>query len=828
MADAGLNVIIGADVSGAVSGFAKGKAAAADFGASVTTASNTASKSLDGLEDNIGSLTQRLNALKDLRVDIIDPDKLARVNQAIDTTAAGIERLKNVGKAGFDEFGEAIQSVDSKSGAFLGTLQKERIAFIDVGRAITDQGFSLRTVAQNFTLFNPILVVAAAGVGLLVKALIDVAAQEKITEKTTKDFQALFQKPLPLNIDIKEAQAAIDQYNKFVKDSVDATSKEASQVDILVSRIQAGNLTRNQTVDAIKKLQQIAPDYFSKLDAERTSVEQVTEAYGKYNQAIIQSIEAQIKIAELNDVVKQRLTASQTNPQATKFINDQLAAGKSLSDIEKLITQNISDQNKQFIAAGQANKVISDEMAKQILASGNIPAGTEVLLTFLQKEKDILDSINNAPLKDIGITQKSVDTAKDELQQLEQIVKLQEELEKNSDKPLFKKTELSLQLQDSGSAQFKVLQDQISDAILKGQEIGTANSAKYAQQIADLYKQILQKEIADVAVHINFDLVDPSSGGNLEKEQQKIVESIQKHLSDLQEIKVKVPISFQSEVKEDAESGNFSKAYIKAEEELLQKQITDATANLPPVPWNAKIKAQLILEQIKKDDLKDLNEELTKEFQAVSEGLIETISDAIGNALVKGGKNPFKALLDFLGTSLQSIGKDLISYSIVLDTIQSALDSLNPAVALAAGIAAEVLGSFIKAEVSRGLSGSGFAEGGVVDGPGTQTSDSIPAMLSRGEYVVRAAAVQQPGVKGLLDNLNSGTLASAFIRPAYSSGGLVSGFDSAVSFPLQSLNSQSGNVQYAGSMVNVAGDFKLRGPDLLLSISRATKNQNLV
>jgi hypothetical protein len=45
-----------------------------------------------------------------------------------------------------------------------------------------------------------------------------------------------------------------------------------------------------------------------------------------------------------------------------------------------------------------------------------------------------------------------------------------------------------------------------------------------------------------------------------------------------------------------------------------------------------------------------------------------------------------------------------------------------------------------------GLLGSVFAaDGGQVRGAGTTTSDSIPAMLSDQEYVVRASVVQQPG-----------------------------------------------------------------------------------
>ncbi len=53
-------------------------------------------------------------------------------------------------------------------------------------------------------------------------------------------------------------------------------------------------------------------------------------------------------------------------------------------------------------------------------------------------------------------------------------------------------------------------------------------------------------------------------------------------------------------------------------------------------------------------------------------------------------------------------------------------------------------------------SGIHFATGGYVSGPGTGTSDSIPASLSHGEFVVRAAVVDQPGVREALTNLNFG------------------------------------------------------------------------
>lgn len=67
----------------------------------------------------------------------------------------------------------------------------------------------------------------------------------------------------------------------------------------------------------------------------------------------------------------------------------------------------------------------------------------------------------------------------------------------------------------------------------------------------------------------------------------------------------------------------------------------------------------------------------------------------------------------------------------------------------------------------------GHATGGYISGPGTGTSDSIPAMLSNGEYVIKAEAVKRYGTN-FLNAVNSG----AFTRmktsiPRFAEGGYV-------------------------------------------------------
>ncbi|MCH9837524.1 hypothetical protein K0U83_17810, partial [bacterium] len=97
--------------------------------------------------------------------------------------------------------------------------------------------------------------------------------------------------------------------------------------------------------------------------------------------------------------------------------------------------------------------------------------------------------------------------------------------------------------------------------------------------------------------------------------------------------------------------------------------------------------------------------------------------------------------------------------------VKGAVESLIEAVKRADGTVATVRTRYIREEytVDGGRITSGgstaFASGGHVRGPGTGTSDSVPAWLSNGEYVVKAAAVSKYGLN-FLDRVNTMRLAA--------------------------------------------------------------------
>ncbi|MDR6172654.1 phage tail tape measure protein [Curtobacterium sp. SORGH_AS_0776] len=81
----------------------------------------------------------------------------------------------------------------------------------------------------------------------------------------------------------------------------------------------------------------------------------------------------------------------------------------------------------------------------------------------------------------------------------------------------------------------------------------------------------------------------------------------------------------------------------------------------------------------------------------------------------------------------------------------------------------------VSAGAARGAAGAAYnrASGGAVYGPGTATSDSIPAMLSNGEYVIKASSVARYGTP-FLDRVNAGHYANGGYVQKFASGGSVS------------------------------------------------------
>ena len=152
---------------------------------------------------------------------------------------------------------------------------------------------------------------------------------------------------------------------------------------------------------------------------------------------------------------------------------------------------------------------------------------------------------------------------------------------------------------------------------------------------------------------------------------------------------------------------------------------------------------------------------------------LKTAADDVATRINGDVENAFATMFEQIGSGAKS-ASDAFG-----DFARSVLSAINRIAAQK--IAEGLFGSMTKGG-SGGLGGlisglfqsAGFASGGYVTGPGTGTSDSIPARLSAGEYVLRADAVRRVGIE-FLHALNGGLFMPRWSgqRLAFADGGLV-------------------------------------------------------
>lgn len=150
---------------------------------------------------------------------------------------------------------------------------------------------------------------------------------------------------------------------------------------------------------------------------------------------------------------------------------------------------------------------------------------------------------------------------------------------------------------------------------------------------------------------------------------------------------------------------------------------------------------------------------------------------ATGLSALSTGLNSATTAVTAMGGATGTAGNLVGAYNVVQGVLNMTTKPAESATTVAAtasitALSAAALSASLALEtmsVSGGIGIFGFASGGYISGPGTSTSDSIPAMLSNGEYVISADAVSRVGAP-LLDAINQGRSIRHF-----ASGGLVSG-----------------------------------------------------
>jgi len=197
----------------------------------------------------------------------------------------------------------------------------------------------------------------------------------------------------------------------------------------------------------------------------------------------------------------------------------------------------------------------------------------------------------------------------------------------------------------------------------------------------------------------------------------------------------------------------------KAASDLLKSKQFSGTnmiagTAVPPVLIQVKIddksRSQIV------QDMDQLTTDISKSVETLGEDLAIGLGEALGNAL-SGQGNPFedfaKVILGSIANFIKTVGKQLIAYGIAISKFKAAF--VNPAAAVAAGIAMVALGTAVSSQLKAGPSVPAFADGGIVSGP---------TLGLMGEY---PGASSNPEVIAPLDKLKT------LMKPEQSSGGFI-------------------------------------------------------
>ena len=222
-----------------------------------------------------------------------------------------------------------------------------------------------------------------------------------------------------------------------------------------------------------------------------------------------------------------------------------------------------------------------------------------------------------------------------------------------------------------------------------------------------------------------------------------------------------------------------------------------------------KTKIGVPIETANVTELNDTLKETLTLLQNMSNLTMDVLSpafDALFTGILTGSRDAFKSFGEALNQTLVQLGAAILKAA----AFAAILSAISPGV---------TFGSKFKSLLgfSNGGAVKGFATGGYIDGPGTRTSDSIFARLSKGEYVIKADTVSKFGL-AFFDKLNKG------LMPRFDSFGMAKfaqgGFVSPNIIRASQVPSFSGGSIGGGQLLEIKGNFELRNDRLVAAVSR--------
>lgn len=747
----GLNLQVSADVKDLLKGLADGKKNIIDFAESGEASLQTLGdaykvlqqaqqKALGGTADfrKYSTALKEIEGARKGLVTLASQD-LPKISSASNTAG---QSLQNLGRIAQDApFG------------FIGIQNNINPLIESFGRLRAETGSNKEAFKALFSSLGGV-----AGIGLAVSVLTSV-----LTVLTQNGFFKSAEGADKAAEALKKHKEAVEADKKAVDSIFSSVAKEVVNVQSIITVLNSEVATRERKLDALRELKKIQPDIFDGVRLEGDAVIGLNAAYAAYLQQIKTVIAVKIKQQQLEKVTEEILKREGVTLTEQE---------KRYKEAGQAIVKGLEDrQNKSAAFADKQSTITANRVKDEKKAEAELLTLYKDQTALLKGISDLQDGIKIPDPKERAKKVKTIAGILAELRRNLQLLNA-EELVFNTDESEKKIAEFKKALNSLTDIGIKPNND-IIKSLLSG--VDSVTVQKYLQNevfdnIQDLNLYVLQKKVAEQARKAFAELQVAASDA-LDELSNRLSE---KALTP----KVKLNVS-------EAIIG-LTTLKLNAEKKGIRIPVDFYTSEKSQQSVAAQLQYLTVIEAA-----------LSAGVKEIAAGAAISLGEAFGAAL--NGNNFFKSfgngLFKLIGNVVSNLGKTMLTLSPILAKIKVALTSLNPILAAGAGIALIAVGSALQNATK------GFATGGFVSGPGTKTSDSIPANLSKGEFVVKAAAVDRLGVP-FLNSINNGMV------PQIPSSNLA--------------NASVPNIQ-GGITIYVEGELRGRGTDLVTVFNNQTR-----
>jgi|GEM_PF-2865677 len=505
---------------------------------------------------------------------------------------------------------------------------------------------------------------------------------------------------------------AVAQHNKLrneIKSINKDLTKETSTLTQLVSALGTTNKGTEERAKLIESLNSKYGKYYSNLLTEKSTLEEVAEAYKKINDELVRSAAARAEAKAIENAVAQQT-------KLVDSLQETVAAYDDTKHLSLAVVGYFSDLKKSFKEAGgeisdlgKIQDKLTEGTAKYGLTSGQIQ---RALLESIAIDKRLAvskEGINKQVEEYNKITPKSTQVTK---QQISTLQKLYNEIQ--STEEALKKAK------EAGDA----------DEILKQERAVKSLKTAYEHLTTELSKApVIKLDFSDVTENNPLGAIGKTIDTFNKSQKLKLPDFTGTgELSSSFDTYTEAMRTARNEMLVFGDGFTYIQQQIQATVQRLEALSKAPIANTTEID-NLKLKLDELNQKLREQEAIQsmngaLNEAAAGGFAAFGKAMADAATGAqsFGESLLSG-------TMSVLGSALQSIGEALIAYGLAMEAFKKAFS--NPWAAIAAGGALIAAGAMLSSMVSSSFGGSGNTAQQLKPSSSVTNSSSI---LSSGEY----------------------------------------------------------------------------------------------